>query len=61
MTIAEKIIAALVLVAIILKFSLITGGDELVMISLMTLLSLYFISGISVLNHVGLRQTFKNH
>jgi hypothetical protein len=59
MRIFEIILVILVVAAIFMRFLFIPGTDEILMISLTLLGTLYFAGGALVLNHVGLRATFK--
>lgn len=66
MKIAEKIFALLSVIGLILMFSLVGGGAELMMISLLTLGGIYFPLGFLLLNDISLlsylkkRESFEN-
>ncbi|MDP4227049.1 MAG: hypothetical protein Q8910_11775 [Bacteroidota bacterium] len=55
----EKILGIIVVIGLILKFSMISGGGILLTLSLMTLACLYYPLGFALLNQIGFKQIFK--
>jgi hypothetical protein len=59
MKILEKILALGIAIALIMKFSLIPGGDTFILWTMLTLACLYYPLGFLFLNQVRLRHIFK--
>lgn len=55
----EKILAIGVLISLILKFSLVSGGDTLALLAVTILAGLYYPLGFLFLNQIRLRHVFK--
>jgi hypothetical protein len=60
MKILERILAVAIVVGLVLKFSLIAGGDFILLLAMMTLASIYFPIGFLFFNQIRLRDIFKN-
>lgn len=59
MKFAEKVLVIAVLAGLILKFSLIRGGSEFLMVSMLTLSGIYFALGFLLFNQIRLRDLTK--
>lgn len=59
MRIAEKVLLAALLTGIVLRFSLILIGEEITMLSLLTLAGIYFALGFVLFNQIRLRDLMK--
>jgi hypothetical protein len=59
MKFAEKVLVIAVVAGLILKFSLIRGGSEFLMVSLLTLSGIYFALGFLLFNQIRLRDLTK--
>jgi hypothetical protein len=56
----ERILAIGILIALILKFSLVPGGDTLTLWTMMLLACIYYPLGFLFFNHIKLRSMFKS-
>lgn len=59
MKIIEILLVVVIILAIIMKILFMPGGDEIIMIAMTTLSMLYFLGGVLLFNHVGIRAMFK--
>lgn len=59
MKLTEKILAALCLLALVLKFMLLPGGSVLFVVAIQLLACIYFVLGFALFNGIRLRNIFK--
>jgi hypothetical protein len=59
MKILERIVATVIVMALIMRFSLISGGDILALFSMLILAALYYPLGFLFFNQIRLRHIFK--
>ena len=55
----EKILGILILLSLVMKYSLIAGGDIILILAISLLSILYYAFGFAFFNHIHLRQVFK--